>query len=78
MVLATDPNERAAMVHGRLTYNGDVSKTFDTVKPYGPSTMNEMYWGLSAEYSPELNKTVVLFTQVPPDEYLRMMGVPVE
>ncbi len=54
---------------GYLHYRGDLTKSFDMKKPYGPKDITrEMLWPLTIEYDAQRDRTTVGFTyQTPPD-----------
>lgn len=60
--------DRRQVTAGVLHYKGDLTKTFDMNKPYGPKDVTrEMIWPLTIEYDKTLNRTTVGFTfQTPP------------
>lgn len=52
-----------------LSYNGDVTSILESNdRPKGPSYMGEWWFPITAEYIPEINKTRVGFTLIPPPQ----------
>lgn len=59
---------------GHLHYKGDVTKSFNMDKPYGPKDITrEMIWPVSISYDPETNLTTVGFSYQTPPHILQQM-----
>lgn len=55
-------------VHGKANYHGDITKSFDLNKSYGPNDNGELMWALAVEYNEETGNSTVYFSLNPPVE----------
>jgi hypothetical protein len=55
-------------IHGRLNYTGDLTKTFDMDRSYGPNTLGEPCWPVNISYDKKRKRTVVEFSFTAPVE----------
>jgi hypothetical protein len=66
------PSDYMQTIHGELHFRGDVGHTFDPLEPKGPSTLEEWYWFVSAEYDKETDTTTAYFSANPPEAIQKM------
>lgn len=67
----TEVTDNRKVTAGFLNYRGDLRKSFDMSKPYGPKDVTrEMIWPLTIEYDEATKMTRVGFTyQAPPQMF---------